>query len=172
MPYASYPLFENDDYTFTSCATSRVFFGAMNYESEITSDPAVRKAIAMGIDKDSFVETLLNGNGFPAVGVFPASFTFGGDAVTTETYDPEGAMELLERAGWTDTDGDGIREKDGKDLVLRWLTYPSRQEQPLLAESAQATWGPLASMCRSTIRRITTASAWIPRPGIFTSAPW
>lgn len=141
MPYASYPLFENDDYTFTSCATSRVFFGAMNYESEITSDPAVRKAIAMGIDKDSFVETLLNGNGFPAVGVFPASFTFGGDAVTTETYDPEGAMELLERAGWTDTDGDGIREKDGKDLVLRWLTYPSRQEQPLLAESAQATLG-------------------------------
>ena len=38
-----------------------------------------------------------------------------------------------------DSDGDGIREKDGQKLVIRWLTYPSRQELPLLAESAQAT---------------------------------
>jgi peptide/nickel transport system substrate-binding protein len=38
-----------------------------------------------------------------------------------------------------DTDGDGIREKDGAKLVIRWLTYPSRQELPLLAESVQAT---------------------------------
>ena len=34
---------------------------------------------------------------------------------------------------------DGIREKDGQKLEIRWLTYPSRQELPLLAESAQAT---------------------------------
>lgn len=38
-----------------------------------------------------------------------------------------------------DSDGDGIREKDGRKLVVRWLTYPSRQELPLLAESAQST---------------------------------
>ncbi|MEF2852796.1 MAG: ABC transporter substrate-binding protein, partial [Lachnospiraceae bacterium] len=59
--------------------------------------------------------------------------------VTTETYDPEGAKKVLEDAGWTDSDGDGIREKDGQKLTIRWLTYPSRQELPLLAESAQAT---------------------------------
>lgn len=41
----------------------------MNFESPVTSDPAVRKAIAMGIDKDSFVSVLLNGYGYPAVGV-------------------------------------------------------------------------------------------------------
>ena len=38
-----------------------------------------------------------------------------------------------------DSDGDGIREKDGQRLVVRWLTYPSRQELPLLAESVQAS---------------------------------
>jgi peptide/nickel transport system substrate-binding protein len=59
--------------------------------------------------------------------------------VTTETYDPAGAMQVLEEAGWKDSDGDGIREKDGKKLTIKWLTYPSRQELPLLAESAQAT---------------------------------
>lgn len=40
-----------------------------------------------------------------------------------------------------DQDKDGIREKNGVPLVVRWLTYPSRQELPLLAEAAQATLG-------------------------------
>ncbi len=139
MGYASYPMFENENYTFSQVATSRAFYAWMNFESPIASDPAVRKAIAMGIDKAGFVDTLLNGNGYPAVGVFPEGFAFGGDKVTTEGYDPEGAKEILEAAGWKDTDGDGIREKDGQKLTIRWLTYPSRQELPLLAEAAQAS---------------------------------
>ena len=139
MPYASYPLFQNDKYTISSCATSRAFFAHMNFESPIMQDAAVRKAIAMGIDKDSFVNTLLGGNGYAAVGTYPDGFTFGGDAVEAETYDAEGAKQVLEEAGWVDSDGDGIREKEGQKLAIRWLTYPSRQELPLLAESVQAT---------------------------------
>ncbi len=38
MAYASYPLFENDDFTFTSTATSRAFYAWMNFESPVTSD--------------------------------------------------------------------------------------------------------------------------------------
>ncbi len=139
LPYASYPLFQNDDYNISSCATSRAFFLNMNFESSIIADEAVRQAIAMGIDKEGFVNTLLQGNGYAAIGVYPDSFSFGGDAVTAESYDPEGAKAILEAAGWVDADGDGYREKDGVKLTIRWLTYPSRQELPLLAESAQAT---------------------------------
>ncbi len=139
LPYASYPLFENEDYTFSSCATSRAFFLHMNFESSVIQDDAVRQAIAMGIDKERFVSKLLDGYGYPAQGVYPDTFTFGGDAVTARDYDPEGAMAVLEAAGWVDSDGDGIREKDGVRLRIRWLTYPSRQELPLLAEAAQAT---------------------------------
>ena len=141
MAYESYPLFENDNFTFSQIATSRAFFAWMNYKSPVVSDSAVRKAIAMGIDKEGFVKTLLRGNGYPGNGAFPAGFAFGGDKVTTETYDPEGAKRVLEEAGWSDTDGDGIREKDGVELTIRWLTYPSRQELPLLAESVQSTLG-------------------------------
>lgn len=139
MAYSSYPTFENDSYTFSSTSTSRTFYLWMNFDSPITSDSAVRKAIAMGIDKTGFVDTLLDGYGYTATGVFPDNFSFGEQNVTTESYDPEGAKQVLEEAGWTDTDGDGIREKDGQKLTIRWLTYPSRQELPLLAESAQST---------------------------------
>ena len=140
MAYEAYPNFENPSYQFSSIQTSRAFFGSMNMTSPIIQDPAVRKAIAMGINKESFVAALLDGHGVPGNGAFPDGFsTFGGENLTVDRYDPEGAKALLEEAGWVDTDGDGIREKDGVKLVIRWLTYPSRQELPLLAESAQAT---------------------------------
>lgn len=138
LPYASYPLFENDQFQFTSTPTSRVFFMWMNFESKITQDPAVRKAVAMGIDKENFVKTLLNGNGYAASGVFPSTFSFGNDAVKSEAFDLDAAKQVLESAGWV-VGADGIREKNGEKLVIRWLTYPSRQELPLLAESSQAT---------------------------------
>jgi peptide/nickel transport system substrate-binding protein len=112
----------------------------MNMTSPIIQDPAVRKAIAMGIDKEGFVTTLLDGHGVVGNGAFPDGFSnFGGENVKAEKYDPEGAKKVLEEAGWTDSDGDGIREKDGTKLVIRWLTYPSRQELPLLAESVHAS---------------------------------
>ncbi len=140
MAYESYPLFENGNFQFSAIQTSRAFFASMNMTSPIIQDPAVRKAIAMGIDKEGFVAVLLDGHGVVGHGAFPDGFsTFGGEHVTTEGYDPEGAKALLEEAGWVDADGDGIREKDGTKLVIRWLTYPSRQELPLLAESVQAT---------------------------------
>ena len=138
MAYASYPLFENDDYVFSSTATSRAFYLQMNYHSEIMNDDAVRQAIAMGIDKEGFVNTLLNGYGYVGEGAFPDTFSFG-QGVEAKQYDPEGAKKVLEDAGWVDTDGDGIREKDGQTLTINWVSYPSRQELPLLAESAQAS---------------------------------
>lgn len=139
MAYASYPLFENNRFAFTGTQTSRSFYCQMNYTSPVIQDPAVRKAVAMGINKEGFVNTLLDGYGYVATGAFPDTVAFGGSTLKTETYDPEGAKALLEEAGWVDTDGDGIREKDGRKLTVRWLSYPSRQELPLLAESAQAT---------------------------------
>ena len=138
MPYASYNLFQNDSYTFSSCATSRVFFCEMNFKSAVIQDASVRRAIAMGIDKEGFVKKLLDGNGYVASGAYPDTFPFGGTMKNAKKYDPDGAKKVLEEAGWKEGD-DGIREKDGQRLEIRWLTYPSRQEQPLLAESAQAS---------------------------------
>jgi peptide/nickel transport system substrate-binding protein len=141
LPYASLELFQNnDDYTISSTNTSRVYQAALNYNSAVIKDDAVRQAMAMSMDKEGFTKVLLQGNGSPAIGPFPANFTFGGDAVKATSYDIEGAKKVLDAAGWVDSDGDGIREKDGQKLSIKWLTYTSRQELPLLAESVQATY--------------------------------
>ena len=50
----------------------------MNYASPVVKDDAVREAIAMGIDKESFVSVLLNGYGYVATGAFPDTVEFGG----------------------------------------------------------------------------------------------
>ena len=140
LQYDNYALFENNpDYAINSVATSRCFFGQFNMESEIMQDINVRKAIEMGIDKEGFCTVIMQGRGIPAVGAFPSSFSYGNEAVTAPSYDPEGAKALLAESGWTDTDGDGYVDKDGKKLTINWLTYPSRLEQPKLAEYAQAT---------------------------------
>ena len=139
LPYASLPLFTgNAKFKVASANTSRVFQACLNFTTPVLQEPAVRKAIAMAIDKDKFTSVLLNGNGTPAVGPFPANMPCGGDAVHTDAYNAEQAKKLLREAGWTDTDGNGYVDKNGQDLTVRWLTYTSRQELPLLAEAAQA----------------------------------
>lgn len=140
LQYDNYVLFDgNPEYTINSCATSRCFFGQFNFESEIMQDQNIRKAIEMGIDKEGFCSVIMEGRGLPAKAAFPDSFSYGNEAVETVSYDPEGAKKLLEESGWKDTDGDGYADKDGQKLTIDWLTYPTRLEQPKLAEYAQAT---------------------------------
>lgn len=139
LPYASLPLFAEEPYRISSVETSRSFFGQVNYASEVLQDANVRAAIAGAIDKEGFTSVLLAGNGSAAAGPFPASFRFGDSTVAAQEFDLEKSRMLLAEAGWTDTDGDGYVDKNGEKLTIRWLTYPSRQELPLLAESVQAT---------------------------------
>ena len=137
LPYSGLQLFK-DGYKISQVETSRVYQAAFNFKTPELQDLNVRKAISMAIDKENFCKVLLNGNGSPAIGAFPANLTFGGDKVHAVSYDLDAAKKLLADSGWIDSDGDGYVDKAGKNLELRWLTYTSRQELPLLAEAAQA----------------------------------
>lgn len=139
LPYANLKLFTNDKYKISQADTSRIYQAAFNFETPELQDLNVRRAVSMAIDKENFTKVLLDGNGTPAVGPFPANLSFGDNEVTAVEYDLESAQRLLTESGWTDSDGDGYVDKDGKNLELRYLTYTSRQELPLLAESAQAS---------------------------------
>ena len=79
--------------------------------SAVMSDPAVRKALNIGIHRQTIIDNALNGVGKPAVH-FTDNLIWATDK-TFEDGQVEQARALLEEAGWVDEDGDGIREKDG-----------------------------------------------------------
>ncbi len=80
-------------------------------------DLRLRRAVAHAIDTEQLVETILEGVGKPAKGrpISPVMMYFDEDLNPYE-YDPSKARGLIDQAGWKDTDGDGIAEKNGKPL--------------------------------------------------------
>ena len=87
-------------------------------------DPNVRRAINWSLDRQLMVDKILNGFGKPAVGISASAnpaFDYQVEADQTYSYDPAKANALLDEAGWIDTNGDGVRDKDGVELKLRYF---------------------------------------------------
>lgn len=89
-------------------------------------DPNVRKAIALATDRFSIVKDLLVEDINPVNSSFWDNNPPYNSDIEPYPYDPDQAKQLLDAAGWKDSDGDGIRDKeiDGKkvDLKLRYIT--------------------------------------------------
>lgn len=89
----------------------------------ILSDINVRKAIAQSLDYNAIIEQVYGGEGYQiAANVLPAVPWAYDDTIAPYDFDTEAAAQLLEEAGWVDSDGDGVREKDGNPLALNLLT--------------------------------------------------
>lgn len=84
-------------------------------------DVNVRKALVMGFNREQITKDLLLGLTYPAAS-FWESTPYASPNVKPLPYDPEAAKKLLDEAGWIDTNGDGIRDKDGQKLSLRFVT--------------------------------------------------
>lgn len=99
----------------------------MNTDSPIFSDINVRTALALSIDREALVD-VVDGMIAPAYSMITESMQ-NYNADTAEWFkanlanDKERAMELLEESGWVDSDGDGIREKDGETLTFTWYAW-------------------------------------------------
>lgn len=89
-------------------------------------DRQVRQALLYALDRESIARDILLDQAEVAVGTQPViSYAYAPDQITTHyNYDPEKARSLLAEAGWTDTDSDGVVEKDGRPLGFE-LIYPS-----------------------------------------------
>ncbi|MBI5640891.1 MAG: peptide-binding protein [Nitrospirae bacterium] len=95
---------------------------AFNLKHPWFKDKRVRKAIAYAIDKNEIVDVVLFGLGSPATGPYvPNTWPYNPN-VEKYGYNPEKAKQLLKEAGWLDTDGDGILEKDGRPFSFTILT--------------------------------------------------
>ncbi len=94
-----------------------------NFENELLADVNVRKAIAMAIDRAALANAVNKGDSEAATGIWPVSFSYG--QVEGIDYDVDAAKKLLSDAGYADTNGDGILDKDGKALSFSLITYGS-----------------------------------------------
>lgn len=132
-------LFEDSsEYTISKTTSLRIVMSYFNYDNEFLKDSVVRKAIALGVDRESYANELLKGTATAAIGPFPGSLPFGEKNLIGYEYDKEEAVKILSDAGYEDTDGDGILEKDGKKLSLDIAIFSTRAEIPVIGEAMQA----------------------------------
>ncbi len=100
-------------------------------------DRRVRQAISYAIDKEEIIEGVLLGLGEVATGPYkPGTWQYNPD-VKRYPYNPEKAKELLREAGWIDTNGDGIIEKDGKPFEFTVITNQGNDQRKKVAEIIQ-----------------------------------
>ena len=85
-------------------------------------DVNVRKALAMAVDREAINRDLLLGLTKVPASYWDALPYYNNPPLQNYPYDPEAAKKLLDEAGWKDTNNDGVRDKDGVELVLTYGT--------------------------------------------------
>ncbi len=140
LPYDARDLFDaTSGFKISQAATSRVYKVYFNLEHKFTADPNFRKAVCMAIDRVNYASILVNGAGTPTKATFPASTVFNDEASLTNVpdFDMDGAKALLARSGYTDSDGDGFLDKDGKKVSLQIISY-GRTGLPQTSQALQS----------------------------------
>ena len=117
-----------------------IHYLGINLNSEPFKDIKVRQALAYAIDRDRINDD--------CGGVAVPSYSLASEGVINRNKEfaewykneygtnPEKAAQLLEEAGWKDTDGDGYRDKDGKMLELL-LVSGDGSESEITGQSLQ-----------------------------------
>ncbi len=96
-------------------------------------DKRVRQAIAYAIDKQEIVAGVLLGMGAPANGPYqPGHWAYNPD-VTPYPFDLDKAKALLAEAGWKDSNGDGLLDKDGQTFSFTLLTNQGNKNREMTA---------------------------------------
>jgi len=96
------------------------FFIGWNQERPFFKDRLVRLAMTHLVDRQSIIKHVLKGNAEISTGPFYLYGPQSDPNVKPWPFDPDKARELLDEAGWVDSDGDGIRDKDGLPLRFKY----------------------------------------------------
>ena len=133
--YAADPRFQ-----FLEALAGGFLYATLNLENPILADPTVRKALNHAVDRASIVKSVFQGHAIAANGAYHPGlpgYLDEMDEKPTYAFDLAKAKQLFEGLGWKDTNGDGIREKDGKKLEFELLVINAGYF-PLTAELVQA----------------------------------
>lgn len=108
-----------------------LYYIDLNQTKPPLDDVKVRQALNYAIDKEAIASLVLGEYGSPAYGYMAAHWKCGVEDPKSlgYIYDPEKAKALLAEAGWTDTDGDGVVDKDGEPFSRVMIIYNDSESQ-------------------------------------------
>lgn len=113
-------------------------FLGFNLEHPFFKDKRVRQAVSCAINRGDIVKGVLLGLGEPAFGPYkPGTWAYH-PHLAPVSFNPDRARKLLAEAGFADSDGDGILDKDGKPLAFTILTNQGNEPRILTATIIQS----------------------------------
>lgn len=107
------------------------------------ADPRVRRALGLAVDVPGIIRQLrMEDFTTPASGPYPPIFTgiYDPRRMRPLGTDTAQAKRLLDEAGWRDTDGDGIRDKDGRPFRFTLITNTGNQRRADVSQILQRMW--------------------------------
>jgi peptide/nickel transport system substrate-binding protein len=131
-----YPAFRKNFYKYQYLANGYAYLG-FNLLDPRFQDKRVRQAMAYAINKQEIIEGVLLGLGRPAVGPYKPGTWWYRDDIQPFPFDPERAKALLAEAGWKDSDGDGILDRDGRPFSFTVRTNQGNLVRQQTAEIIQ-----------------------------------
>lgn len=110
--------------------------------TDLFQDRQTRQALFYAIDRQAIVDNITFTYAEVAQGTQPRlSTAYAPDRIETQyTYDPDRARQLLAEAGWEDTDGDGIVERNGQPFQVEWLSVAGIGEYEQMLAAIQEWW--------------------------------
>lgn len=113
---------DDPDLTLYSAPLSGYTLIFLNLDRGVFQDPAVRRAMALALDRQQLVDDILGGQGIVIHSpILPDSWAYD-ENVRQYTHDPRKAVVALEEAGWFDDNGDGVRERGSQVLAFTLAT--------------------------------------------------
>ncbi len=108
-----------------------------NLRRPMFQDKRVRQALSYAIDKQEIIDGVLLGLGQVASGPYKPGSWASSSKVPRYRYDPERARALLAEAGWQDSDGDGVLDREGKPLTFTIVTNQGNDQRVKAGEIIQ-----------------------------------
>lgn len=142
-------------------------YAAFNFTNPILADRNVRQALAYGLDRQGFVDSFFGDiGGFVShTPISPVSWAYPAESELNKyAYDKDKAIALLEESGWM-PGADGIREKDGKKLAFKWISYQEAAWSTKITALAAEQWKQIGADCTIELMDFNSLSDLVSEPG-------
>ena len=140
-------------------------FMCFNTTRPTLAETEVRQALMYALDRKSFLKAEYGSDDLVSLGmapISPVSWAYpGNDELNAYDFDLEKAAKMLDDAGWKDTDGDGIRDKNGTPLHLNWLIYTESTGPGTLSSMAYDSWSQIGVDLEITQMDFNTVSSTV-----------